>query len=233
MNQMIKDCQIIDLGQVNYDHAYEIQKSFLGKVREGHDPVVILCEHPVTLTFGRLGKEENLLIPRHELDRMSISVHRIDRGGDLTLHCPGQLVAYPIIDLSKDSGRDLRLYLRKLEQVAIDLLKGFDILAARLKGLTGVWYEDKKIVSLGVGVRKWISYHGMAINVNTDLKLFSMLRPCGLDVQMTSIAEIKNKNIDMAMVKENFVQVFEKNFCFHLINRTAPMDTYAMEAGNG
>ena len=138
-------------------------------------------------------------------------VHHIDRGGDITLHAPGQLVVYPILDLT-NFGKDLRSYLRQLEQVAIDLLGDFDIVASRFSGQTGVWTGKKKIESIGIGVRKWISFHGLAVNVNTDLKLFSMIKPCGLDVEMTSMSQMNKKSIDIEEVKERIVASFCDNF---------------------
>ena len=111
--------------------------------------------------------------------------------------------------------KDLHWYLNRLEQTAIDLLSGFDILAHRISGKTGVWVNERKIVSMGVGIKKWVTFHGLAINVNTDLKLFSLIRPCGLDVAMTSISNIKNSVIDMNLVKQNFLQHFKNNFRAH------------------
>jgi lipoate-protein ligase B len=127
------------------------------------------------------------------------------------LHAPGQLIIYPILNLTH-FGKDLRFYLRQLEQVAIDLLGDFDIVANRFPGQTGVWIGEYKIASIGIGVRKWTSFHGLAINVSTDLKLFSMIKPCGLNVAMTSMSEASGKTIDMKEVKGKIVELFFKKF---------------------
>jgi lipoate-protein ligase B len=145
------------------------------------------------------------------LVKQGVGIHHIDRGGEITLHAPGQLVVYPILNLV-NFGKDLRRYFYQLEQVAIDLLGGFDIVASRVSGKTGVWIEEKKIASVGIGVRKWISFHGLAINVDTDLNLFSMIKPCGLDVEMTSISGIKKSPVSMGEVKKRFVEHFYRNF---------------------
>jgi lipoyl(octanoyl) transferase len=204
-------CLIKDLGLIGYTEAYQLQRTCVDDLLQGGPQRLLLCEHPPVLTLGRLAKTENILIDKTELARRAIEIHAIDRGGDITLHAPGQLVIYPILNLSP-LGRDLRRYLYHLEQVAIDLLGGFDIVASRLSGQTGVWTGKNKIASIGIGVRKWVSFHGLSINVNTDLTLFSMIRPCGLNVPMTSIERIKGKRVDMAKVKQEIVRCFQKNF---------------------
>ena len=129
----------------------------------------------------------------------------------MTLHCPGQLVVYPILNLER-LGKDLKLYLEKLQQVAIDLLQDFDIVAKGLSGQRGVWAGERKIVSIGIGVKKWVTYHGLAVNVNSDLTLFDMIKPCGLDVRMTSIEQEKGQPVDMSLVKERIVRRFGEQF---------------------
>ena len=189
-----------DLGLIDYGTAFQIQKRRVQEVIDGALSTVLLCEHPSVLTLGRLGIDQNILWSPEELTKKGIQVIRIDRGGEVTLHAPGQLVIYPIINLNEHA-RDLKRYLHYLEQVAIDLLHDFGIVATRISGQRGVWVEKNKIVSIGVGVRKWVTYHGLAINVNTDLNLFSMIKPCGLDVQMTSMAKCLGRDIDMIAVK--------------------------------
>jgi len=203
-----QDCQVIDLGLVEYKKAYDFQKECVQKVLNDHDPILILCEHPAVLTLGRLADERHLLTPRDELQKQGIDVEFIDRGGEVTLHSPGQLVVYPIVNLN-NFDKDLHRYLHFLEEVAIDLLGKFDIVASRSSVNTGAWVGPDKIVSVGIGVRKWISYHGMAINVNTNLNLFSLINPCGLDVKMTSMAKIKGQPVNMAEVKEQVINIVE------------------------
>jgi len=200
-----------DLGTIGYKEACAIQKQYVEEVRGGKDAVVLFCEHPVVLTLGRLASEDNLLVSKEELRIKKISLENIDRGGEITLHSPGQLIIYPILNL-KFFGKDLHDFMRKLEQVTIDLLGDFGIVADRFSGRTGVWVGEKKIASIGIGVTKWISFHGMALNVNTDLDLFSMIKPCGLEVLMTSISEIQNQKIDMSKVKESLIKYFNQQF---------------------
>ncbi len=213
-------CQVEDWGLIDYLKAYQIQKQKVTEVLAGRPHVLILCEHPLVFTLGRLYQVENLLWSREELIRHKYAVIPIDRGGDVTLHSPGQLICYPIFNLnSLKSGKDLRDFLRKLEQVAIDLLKDFDILANRIFGRTGVFVGQEKIVSLGIGVKKWVTFHGMAINVSNDLNLFGMIRPCGLNVQMTSIERIKNNKVALDAVKERLIHHMRKDFNFSIIER--------------
>lgn len=205
----LTECRVKDLGLIDYQEAYGFQKRCVDEALNGGPQTLLLCEHPMVLTLGRLADEKNILLDDIKLNKRKIKVYHIDRGGEVTLHAPGQLVVYPILDLA-NFGKDLRRYLQKLEQVAIDLLGDFGIVANRFSGHTGVWIEGKKIVSIGIGVRKWISFHGLAINVNTDLEMFSMINPCGLDVKMTSIRAIKP--VAMAQVKERIVGHFCRIF---------------------
>jgi len=199
------------LGLVDYSKAYAVQKECVQEVIDGREPALILCEHPLVITLGRLAKAEHIFLSKGELAQKGIKLLSIDRGGDVTLHAPGQLVIYPILNLTI-VGKDLRWYLNRLEQVAIDLLESFGIVASRISGQTGVWIEGKKVASVGVGVKKWISFHGLAVNINTNTELFSLIKPCGLDVTMTSIAEVKGKPINMQMVKERVPGCFDKVF---------------------
>ena len=179
-----------DLGLISYQEAYEIQKSTVEEVIKGAPQTIFLCEHPTVLTMGRMAHKNHLLISEDQMKQEGIPIYWTDRGGDITLHAPGQLVIYPILNLNLGA-RDLHEYLRKLEEVAIDLLKRFGIVANRFSDKTGVWVDQKKIVSMGIGVRRWVTFHGLALNVNTDLKLFQWIKPCGLDVEMTSMAAIQ------------------------------------------
>ena len=207
-------CRIRDLGLIDYEQAYNEQKRHVDAVLAGGPQAILLCEHPAILTLGRLADDRHILFPREYLEERGIGVRAIDRGGDITLHAPGQLVIYPILNLAEHE-KDLHFYMHRLEQVAIDLLDRFGIVANRISGNTGVWVGEQKIASIGIGVRKWITYHGLAVNVNTDLDLFSVIKPCGLDVTMTSMARIKENQMDMKQVKEKIVDCFYRNF--HLV----------------
>ncbi len=144
--------------------------------------VLLLCEHPPVITLGRLAKREHILAPS------GVDVFDVERGGDVTFHGPGQLVGYPILDLSRHR-QDLHWYLRQLEATLIDALAQFGVAAERRAGLTGVWTAGRKIASIGVHARQWVTWHGFALNVTTDLSYFDLMVPCGIpNVVMTSIA---------------------------------------------
>jgi len=204
-------CKLKDLGLIGYPEAFSVQKQAVEDVIRGNSQMLFLCEHPAVLTMGRLGREDNILLSRRDLQQKNVDVLRIDRGGEVTLHSPGQIVLYPVLNLNF-FGRDLKKYLVNLEQVAIDLLRDFDIVANRIEGQRGVWVGKEKIASIGIGVRKWVAYHGMAINVNTDLNNFEMIKPCGLDVRMTSIQKIRGTEILQETVKEKLVGHFCRIF---------------------
>lgn len=211
MSTELSTCGVEDWGLMEYSEAYKRQKQRVERVIAGDPGCLIFCEHPAVLTLGRMTKKENLLWPMPMIQAKGVSVVSIDRGGDVTLHAPGQLVMYAVFNLSLVD-RDLKRYLEQLQEVVIDLLKEFDILAGGINGQRGVWAGKDKIASIGVGVRKWVSYHGIGLNVNTDLELFRMIRPCGLDVAMTSMQKIKGQAIDISLVKEKAVQVFCERF---------------------
>ncbi|HLF18143.1 MAG TPA: lipoyl(octanoyl) transferase LipB [Candidatus Omnitrophota bacterium] len=193
--------QYHDLGLIEYDQAYVYQQECVANVLQGGEEQVILCEHHPVITLGRLSDKRNILGNQEDMKRLGVIMRPVDRGGDVTLHAPGQLVAYPILNLNR-RGRDLHKYLHHLEEVAIALLSEFGILGRRHPTQTGVWVKEKKIASLGIGVRKWVAYHGLAVNVHTDLKLFSLIKPCGLNVSMTSMAQEMKVPVEMAAVKK-------------------------------
>jgi len=172
------------LGRIGYDEGLEIQERLLGaRVSGVGTDELLLLEHQPVYTMGRTRDESSL----KEETLLPYPVHRTNRGGHATYHGPGQLVGYPILDLGI-FGRDLHLYLRFLEDVLIRLLSLHGIKGGRLEGKTGVWVENRKIASLGVGVRKWISMHGFAINICGDMSPFNHITPCGLPgVRMTSL----------------------------------------------
>ncbi|MBF0122919.1 MAG: lipoyl(octanoyl) transferase LipB [Candidatus Omnitrophica bacterium] len=205
--------RIDTLGLIDYSNACARQKALVAEVVSGGSDTLILCEHPAVITLGRRSLEANILLGRKDLAQKGVSVISADRGGDVTLHAPGQLIIYPIINL-KRAGLDLRQYLQKLEQVAVDLLEDFGIVATGDDARRGVWIGKEKIASIGVGVSRWVAYHGMGLNVSTDLSLFPLIRPCGMDVRMTSLEKILGRPIDMADVKaklgSHFVKIFQE-----------------------
>ena len=214
---------IEDWGLIDHAAAVKRQRAVVREVIAGGPQRLVFCEHPPVLTLGRMFKPESFLYTREDILSRGVSIVPVDRGGDMTLHAPGQLIVYVMADLDR-YGRDLKAYLERIEQVAVDLLKDFDILAMSMPGQRGVFVptsrrtlpgssiDRNKIISIGVGVSKWVTYHGLGINVNTDLSLFDLIKPCGLDVRMTSIAQLKGGPAAMGDVKEKFTRHFNRRF---------------------
>jgi lipoyl(octanoyl) transferase len=183
-------CGLHKPGRLDYACALELQHRLVAQRKAGGIPdQLILLEHPHTITLGRNGHLENLLSSEEILSRTGIAFHHTDRGGDITYHGPGQIVGYPILDL-REWKRDVGAYARAIEQVLIDALADFDIRAGRLPKLTGVWVGDRKIAAIGVHISRWVTSHGFALNVNTDLRYFQHIVPCGLAKPVTSMAEL-------------------------------------------
>lgn len=177
------------LGVVPYADALDLQRSAARARIEGHleHDVLILLEHQPVITTGRSTKEQNLLLDRTALAKRGIDLFDVERGGDVTFHGPGQLVGYPIMDLKRHK-EDLHWYLRQVEQLVIDALALVGVGAGRNPGKTGVWTNDRKIASIGVHAKQWVTSHGFALNVTTDLSYFDVIVPCGIqDVVMTSV----------------------------------------------
>ncbi len=183
-------CALVDLGTVPYREAWDLQRRLVEARHEGVIPdVLLLLEHPHTFTIGRRGDDSEVLASPEYLESLGATVIEVDRGGLATYHGPGQLVGYPILDL-RPRGREVHSYLRKLEESLIDALQETGIPAQHVPQKTGVWVEDRKIASIGVRFSRWISSHGFALNVTTDLSYFSHIVPCGMPaVTMTSVAQ--------------------------------------------
>jgi len=213
-------CQFTDLGLIDYSKAYLIQQQKIQKVLAAQTCGLLLCEHPKVFTLGRTSQKSNFILSRQEIERKGIPVLDINRGGEITFHTPGQLVVYPIFYLPFWA-KDLKLFMEKLEQTAIDLLKVFGIVANRIEGQRGIFVKDDKIGSIGIGVKQWVSFHGMSLNVNCDLKDFQMVRPCGLNVKMTSMRQVLKKNVDMNEVKNEMIHCFEKEFNLKFVSLRA------------
>jgi lipoyl(octanoyl) transferase len=176
---------------------------------------LLLLEHPHVFTLGRNAKASNILIPEEVLKGRSIEVHHVGRGGDVTYHGPGQLVGYPIINLKPDRC-DVHRYVRDIEEVLIRTVADFGLKGSRIAGLTGVWVGDRKIAAIGVRIARWITSHGFALNVNTDLSYFRMIVPCGIaDRGVTSLAEMLGRQLDLKQVARavarHFGLVFQRN----------------------
>lgn len=194
---------VLDLGMIGYWKAYKLQEELVQRKIAG-DPrdYLLLLEHPPVYTMGRGGDTANL--PHHLLP-----IFRVNRGGGVTYHGPGQLVGYPIVDLRRH-GRDVHLYIRKLEEILVRTLSDFGLPAFARPGLTGIWTRQGKIASIGIGVRKWITMHGFALNVACNLSYFSHIIPCGLkDVEMTTMERELGLKISMEEVKGTLARHLE------------------------
>jgi len=204
-------------GRVDYDRGQEIQKRLVEERQIGVVPdTLLLLEHPVTYTIGRSGGENNLLVSEKEIEAMGGTVRRVDRGGDITFHGPGQLVGYPIVDLNEHY-RDVHRYLRDLEEVLIRVLLRYRIRADRVAGLSGVWVGQDKVAAMGVHVSRWVTSHGFALNVSTDLAHFGRIIPCGIqDRGVTSMERLLGQTVTLPEVAEataaEFAEVFGLNW---------------------
>jgi len=195
----------LPLGTGDYGEVLELQRQLRDRRSQGElDDVVITVEHNPVFTIGRLGSTSNLLVSRDVLKAEGIQLFEIERGGDITYHGPGQLVVYPIIDL-RDYERDVRAYVDRLEEATIRTLETFGIKGRRASGRPGVWVDGRKIASIGVHVRRWITSHGLAINVDVERRHFAMIRPCGLPVSAVSMAEITEERTDVGEVLTRFL----------------------------
>ncbi len=202
-----------DLNNIDYHEAWDLQKEILAmRVDEKINDVLFLLEHPHTYTLGKVADKRNLIGSVDYLMQNKISVFDIDRGGDITYHGPGQIVGYPIIDLKKWK-QDTHRYLRSLEEVIIKTCSEYGLKGARDSKYTGVWIGDKKIAAIGIKVSRWVTMHGFAFNINTDLDFFSGIIPCGIvDKGVTSLKNELSKSIDISEVKEKLVNNFKNIF---------------------
>ncbi|MBE9481508.1 MAG: lipoyl(octanoyl) transferase LipB [Bacteroidetes bacterium] len=220
------------LGLIDYKNAWDYQEKLFNELinikktnrdlplhkQEELINYLLFCEHPPVFTLGKSGSENNLLINKKTLEKEKISYYKINRGGDITFHGPGQIVGYPILDLENFS-LNIREYIYKLEEVIILTLNEYNIKAERLKGATGVWLdsdennETRKICSIGVRISRWITMHGFAFNVNTNLKYYDLINPCGFtDKAVTSMEKELGEKQNIQEVKNKLRKYFEKLF---------------------
>lgn len=206
-------CALYWLGQVGYGEAYNIQKKLWSQKLNGRTAdAMLLLSHPPTVTIGKSGNLDNLLLAREGLAREGISLFFTDRGGDITYHGPGQLVAYPVIDL-RNRGKDVHRYIHDLQEVLIRTLADLTIEARRDGKYVGVWVGNDKIAAIGVRIGRWVTTHGLALNVNTDLEHFSYINPCGiLERGVTSISRVLSRNVPMDVVVSGLVRHFSEVF---------------------
>jgi lipoate-protein ligase B len=201
------------LGMVEYGVAYQLQKKLHQQRVEGEiGDTLLLLEHPPTITVGKAGSTDNILVPHEALHQKGIALYFVDRGGDVTYHGPGQLVGYPILDLSSRGG-DLKRYVHNLEEVLIWTLEDFSIKAARDPQHVGVWIGQKKIASIGLSVRDWVTMHGFSLNVCTRMEDFSLIHACGLrDRRSGSMQELLGFPPSMDQVSEKLQRRFSELF---------------------
>ena len=227
------EVECIDLGLIDYKEAWDLQEKLFQKtvqqkidIRNGNTTIetsnyIIFCEHPHVYTLGKSGSEENLLLNAEQLSEKEAVYYKINRGGDITYHGPGQLVVYPILDLDYFF-TDIHKYMRFLEEVVISTLKEFGIESGRYEGLTGVWIEAetpraRKICAMGVKSSRWVTMHGIGFNINTDLNYFSHIIPCGIDDKaVTSMKQELGIPISMekviAVLKQKFAEQFSLTY---------------------
>lgn len=217
--------EVIDWGQINYKEAWDKQQLLFDQaIRQktaGEKPkqTLILCEHPHVITLGKSGNETNLLLPEKLLRERGVSFFHIDRGGDITYHGPGQLVVYPIFDLEQFQ-IGLKEYIHRLEEVIIRLLSDYGISSDRMEKATGVWLDTdnerltRKICAIGVRSSRYVTMHGLALNVNTNLSYFSLINPCGfVEKGVTSLQKERNgQEVSMDEVKRKIVHYFAEVF---------------------
>ncbi len=233
MNNIInKKVEFIDLGMVDYQEGWDYQENLFAKTiaqkvqnrnldisqQQATTNYLLFCQHPHVFTLGKSGKEEHLLLDENQLKSKSAKFYKINRGGDITYHGPGQLVVYPILDL-ENFFTDIHRYMRLLEESVILTLADFGIQAGRIDGLTGVWLDfmkqtnPRKICAMGVKSSRWVTMHGLALNVNTDLGYFSNIVPCGIDDKaVTSMAQELGEMIDIQTVSERLLKHIQELF---------------------
>lgn len=218
---MIKETRKLvycDLGLIDYKVAWDLQKAvhelrYQNKIED----VFFVLEHPHTYTLGKTANKENLVGDKNYLKENQISVYDIDRGGDITYHGPGQIVGYPIISLA-NWHQDTHKYLRAIEEIIIKTCGDFRLAGNRIDGLTGVWIDNRKIAAIGIKVSRWITMHGFAFNINTDLKLFYGIIPCGItDKEVTSLNKELDRTVTINEVKEKLLFHFANAFNYNQI----------------
>jgi lipoyl(octanoyl) transferase len=217
-------CEVRELGRIGYSQGLRLQQRLVEQRKQGIIPdQLLLLEHPHSITLGRNGRLENLLGSEPALRAAGIAFHESDRGGDITYHGPGQVVGYPILDL-REWKRDVGAYVRAIEQVMIDALAGFGIAAGRLGGCTGAWADGEKIGAIGVHISRWVTSHGFALNVSTDLSYFSYIVPCGLAKPVTSMSQL---GVDATLPQVNaklaaaFGRVFDREILEPVMERAS------------
>jgi lipoate-protein ligase B len=222
MNETVKKIPCFDLGITGYNPAWELQQKIFEVVSmDKLNGAILLLEHNPVITIGNNRNQENILSDKETLNRQGIELIQSNRGGDVTFHGPGQLICYPVFDLNY-FGKDLGNFVYNLEQVVIDVLADYKIKGTRIEKLRGVFVGSGKIASIGIHVKKWITYHGFSFNVNVDLGYFNNIIACGLkDYLPVSLEKLLTKPVSVSDVKELVIQKFEKIFSIEVEARPA------------
>jgi lipoyl(octanoyl) transferase len=211
--ETLATCELVDLGRLDYARALVLQTDMVERRKRGEIPdQLLIVEHPHVITMGRNAHMANVLASTDILERAGIELHSTDRGGDVTYHGPGQIVGYPIVDL-REWKRDVVAYLRALEQVLIDALAEFGISGYRRTGATGVWVDGAKVAAIGVHISRWVTSHGFALNLDTDLDYFKYIVPCGLTQPVTSMRTLgctARREEVTAEIAGAFARVFDR-----------------------
>jgi lipoate-protein ligase B len=211
---------VVRLGRMGYEECLELQREVARQRISGAIPedVLLLVEHPPVVTLGRSSKQKNLVSTPAYLASRGVELFEVERGGDVTFHGPGQLVGYPIFDLKRHR-QDLHWYLRSVEEALIRTLSQYGISAERSTGYTGVWTNGRKIASIGVHARDWVTWHGFALNVTTDLSYFDLIVPCGIvGVEMTSIAKETGSMPELDSVSDIVAREFAALFDLSVVD---------------
>jgi lipoate-protein ligase B len=203
----------VDLGLIDYQEAWDLQRHLWSRRVEGELPDSILfLEHPHVITLGRRGNRTHLVAAPGVLEAMKVPIYHVERGGDITYHGPGQMVVYPIFNL-KEYGYRLIRFIDQLEEIVLRVLGDFEIDGRRDPSNRGVWVENDKIASVGVAIKRWVSFHGIALNYGTDLNYFDLINPCGLEkIKMTSMSKILGKEISRSLLMERMFYHFQQLF---------------------
>lgn len=209
MTRAVSHVAVHWLGRVPYGEAHALQERLVeARLRDGIGDVLLLLEHEPVLTLGRAAKQDNVLLSPEALAARGVERFETGRGGDVTYHGPGQLVGYPIVKLSPDK-QDVRKYVASLEQTMIDVAASYGLAATRVPGLNGAWIEDRKIGAVGVRISRWVTMHGFALNVTTNLDHFSLIVPCGIrDRGVTSLTHELGRAVDMDEARARTVRAF-------------------------
>ncbi|MEZ5401021.1 MAG: lipoyl(octanoyl) transferase LipB [Bryobacteraceae bacterium] len=219
-------CEYRDLGRASYAGGLRLQRELLEKRKAGAIPDQLLfVEHPHTITLGRNAREEHILASREVLERSGVELWETDRGGDVTYHGPGQIVGYPILDL-REWKRDVGAYLRGIEEVLIRTLGAFGIEGGREDGMTGVWVEGRKVAAIGVHLSRWVTTHGFALNVDTDLSYFRYIVPCGLTRPIGTVREAGCR-AELGEIRSTIVAKFAEVFYFQMVQSEKFMEKIA------